>query len=309
MQSSRGEIRRHRRPFWLPAVNYYVMILALAAVVFMLILLALGEAGDKAYFGLFSAGIGAGLVLLLGVVVREIIIRNAQEKYLTARRHIDRNIRWSSRAGQAYTIGEGKLTLERNAAILREIAKKSSAAKVLGKFPQGHKEVFELCEKYIAAVDEELPRVGVGSPRIAALRKGCKAAGEYHHYHLLQFTELEAKSLAQEASGHVNIFDRLNTAQRALNVVDLALTQYPHEQSLKDSHRVLSELIVSIEASGLVEQAEKSFAEGSYRQAIILYEDALDKLLRSEFRSGEHAEAAHKIEQEIERLTALLRNA
>lgn len=279
-----------------------MMIAAFTAAFFILIFWVLRDGRDDADISLFSAGIGAGIVLLMGIVVREIILRDAQQKYHVARRLIDRNIRTSQQPVNGIGFGEGKLTLERNAAILREIGKKSSAAKVLGKFAEGHREVFELCENYMAAVETELPNVGPGSPRLAALRKGSKVAGEYHHFHLLQFTEIEAKTLAQKANAHANIFDRLNTAQQALSVVDFALQHYPHESGLRDSHKILSELVISIKVSGFVEQAEEATRSGEHMRAVGLYNDALEELRGTGFASSELQSATAKIEEAIERL-------
>ena len=133
-----------------------------------------------------------------------------------------------------------KLTLEKNSAILREIARKSEAAKVLGRLAESHREVFELCEEYRSATARELPTIGVGSPRLAALRRGNEIAGEYHHYHLLQWAEIQSRILTRDAQKHVKLNDKLGCAQEALGVIDFALGYYPDDLDLRSSEAAAS---------------------------------------------------------------------
>lgn len=219
------------------------------------------------------AGVGAALVLGSAVVIREVILRSARERFLRSQRQIDNSVKGIAR--KIHERDPAKLTLERNAAILHEISRKSEAAKVLGRFAEGHREVFDLCTEYIAAVERELPHVGVGSPRIAALRRGTEVAGSYHHYHMLQWAEIESRSLTQEARSHDRISSKLESAQAAVGVLEFALQSYPHEPALLDSRKVLLELVSSVKIADLIERAERAAFKGNEKRALSLYQDAL----------------------------------
>jgi hypothetical protein len=271
MQRYRGEFSRQRRPFWLPASNYYILTAAVALAFFFLVWGVLNDGQDETPW--IPAGIGAAVVLGSAVILREIILRQARNRFLVSQRKIDQSVQ-----GIAKRISEReptKLTLERNATILREISRKSEAAKVLGRFAEGHREVFELCDEYLAAVTRELPTVGAGSPRIAALRRGTDVAGRYHYYHMLQWAEIESRTFTQEASKQKKISDKLESAQSALGVVEHALHSYPHEATLLDSQKVLLQLVSSMKISDMMERADRLAFKGNHKRALSLYQDAL----------------------------------
>ena len=299
MQRYRREISRHRRPFWLPASNYYILAASFAIAFFFLVWGILNDGREETPW--IPAGVGAAIVLGSAVVLREIILREARNRFLATQRQIDRNIKVIARQipGREPT----KLTLERNATILSEISLKSEAAKVLGRFAEGHREVFELCDEYMAAVQRELPNVGAGSPRIAALRRGTEVAGRYHYYHLLQWAEIESRALTQDARRQDKITGKLGSAQAALDVVDFALRSYPHETTLLDSQKVLLELVSSMKISDLVEKADRATFKGNHKRALSLYQDALF-ILQHDTPDPE-SEAVMHLQDEIARMQRL----
>ena len=301
MQRYRGERFRHRRPFWLPASNFYILAVSVAIAVFFLVwgILNEGKADEKPWI---PAGLLAAMALAGAVIVREIVLRGARHRFLASQRQMDRSIRGITR--RIHDDLPPKLTLERNASILHEISRKSDAAKVLGKFAEGHREVFELCEEYFAAVTRELPTVGPGSPRIAALRRGRNVAVAYHHYHMLQWAEIETRELTREASKHDKIASKLDSAQAALDVVDFALRSYPEESALIDSRNVLIELLSKIQVTDLVERAGRAALKGNPKRALSLYRDALFILQTQE--PDLTSEAAIHVKEEIAKLTGSL---
>src|SRR5688572_26048007 len=129
-----------RRPFWLPASNYYFLTVAVAAAFFFIVWGMLNELAVEMPWAV--AGVSASILMAGAVVLRETVLRRGQNRYLREQRNLGR---------RAHSIGSSfsdtrhpeKLTLEKNAAILGEIKKKSDAAKVLNKFSAGHREVFE----------------------------------------------------------------------------------------------------------------------------------------------------------------------
>lgn len=251
-----------------------------------------------------GAGIGASVVLASAVFLREVILRKARTKYLSAQKQLDYNLDGVKTAYHGVK-NPHKLTLEKNAAIINEIKRKSAAAKVLSKLPDGHYEVFEICNEYLALNKNELTTVNVGSPRIAALRKGREIVKEIHRFHLLEWAEIEARALTQEATATAALEDRLEASQKALTVVHKALQFYPNEVQLKSSEDALNEFIATIKVSHWVEQAERSAFKGHYKRAINYYRDALFYLNRDGKQSEGRSLVADKISAEIEKIHSL----
>ena len=297
-----GETVKHRRPFWLPASSYYILAIAVTIGFFFLFWGILQDGFEETPW--IIAGIGASIVLGGAVILREVILRSARNRFLAHQRQLDQSLRGIP-VKVADEQNSSKLTLERNRAILHEIRRKSDAAKVLGKFSDGHREVFELCDEYLFLSAKEIPNVGAGSPRIAALRRGAEIAGEFHRFHLLRWAEIEARFLTQEAKSLSKMTEKLNTTLKALSVVDFALEYYPHERSLRDSHDALQDFVTSIKVSSAVAKAERAFFKGNHKRAVSLYQDALFDLSRNELRGEDRQLVAEKINSEIDEINRL----
>jgi hypothetical protein len=296
MQRYRGEIPRHRRPFWLPASNYYILAASVAIAFFFLVWGILNEGQDETPW--VPAGIGGAMILSAAVILREIFLRGRRNRFLISERRIDQSVRGIAQRAQARD--PEKLTLERNASILREISRKSEAAKVLARFAEGHRDVFELCEEYLGVVRKELPKVSAGSPRLVALLRGTEVAGRYHYYHMLQWAEIESRTLTKDAGKRDRISDKLDSAQSALGVVEFALKSYPEEPALLDSQKVLLELVASIKVKDLMAKAERSAFKGNHQKALSLYQDALFFLQRENAQI--EGELIDHINEEISRI-------
>lgn len=304
-QNRRGAPAIVRRPFWLPASNYYVLTAAAAIAFFFLAWGILHDAGEETPW--ITAGVGASIILAGAVILRVALLRRARDRYKPlepALIHNYPNIPREFRDGRS----RNKLTLEQNAAILGQIKQKSNAANVLGKFSAGHREVFELCSEYIERTESELATVKADSPRFSALLKGRRSASDLHRFHMLQWAELEARALTGEANSQTNTEVRIKAAKDALCVVDFALVTYPGEQSLLESREVLLEMSVSIRVSSLVEEAERSAFKGDLRGAVSLYRDALFYLGRDNVETAGRDQAAILINAEIERIRLLESN-
>jgi tetratricopeptide (TPR) repeat protein len=293
------------RPFWLPASNYYALVL-LVTIGFFFLLWAVFRESEEEETALIMSVIGAGSMLAIAVVIREILLRKARRRYLLAARHLDHQIKnIPSYAKLNEADKTKKLTLEKNAKIIQEIQKKSKAARVLGNVSTGHLEVFEICHDYLAATNKQMETIGVGSPRLAGIRRGREIVGELHRFHLMCWAEAESRVLTQKARNYVTISDKLNTAQEALAVLESALQFYPDEARLTESEAALKEFIVSIKVSHWIENAERAAFRGNYKRAINLYRDALFFLAREDVKSEEREAIAGKINLEIETLRGL----
>lgn len=289
-----------RRPFWLPASNYYVLAVAISTAFFFLVWGILENGGEEMPW--ISAGISASILLCGAVILREIVLRRARKRYAG---QIGTGKRISINPPVVDPRNRHKLSLERNAAILREIRQKSDAAKVLSKLSAGHREVFELCRGYLDRNETELRTVGPGSPRLGALLKGRSDVGHYHRYHLLKWAEIESRTLAEEARNRIDPDEKVASAQNALGVIDSALGSYPAEPSLIESREHLVELVVSIKVSHWVESAEKAVFNGNYAEAKSLYRDALFYLGRDNIQTRGRQKAAEHINIELERIRVL----
>ena len=294
---------KYRPPFWLPASSFYILTFAIAIAFFFLVWGILHEdSTDMAYV---PAGIGASFVLVGAVVLREVILRKACNRYLLTQRKLDYNLS-NVAFHQPPNRNPNKLTLEKNAAIIGEIKKKSEAAQILGKLSDGHWEVFEMCNEYLSVNESEIETVGVGSPRLAALRRGRTVISELHRFHLLAWAEIESRALTQEAKNRVTMSEKLKTAQKALTVLDSALHFYPDNIKLLESEVALKEFAASIKISHRIEQAERAAFKGNYRRAVSHYRDALFFLARENMQNDEKEIIAERINAEISKLREIM---
>ncbi|MGB2912601.1 MAG: hypothetical protein WBB81_03505 [Pyrinomonadaceae bacterium] len=285
-----------RRPFWMPAMSFYVLAMAVAAAFFFLVWGILHDNAVETPW--VTSGVSASIVLAGAVILREVILRRARNRFFRHQRAIEN-------AKSHYVSerrGESKLTIERNAAMIKQIRQKSDASKVFSTLSAGHRAVFELCAEYLALVDRDLKSINAGSKRLEPLLKGRTKAVEYHRFHMLSWAEIETRTLTNDALTRLDVDEKFKAAQDALNVINAALTVYPSEQALLDSRELLAEMAVSIKVSHWVEEAERAALKGDYAGAKSLYRDALFYLGRDNVHNAERERAAMRINQEIERI-------
>lgn len=290
---------KYRRPFWLPASSYYILASAVAIAFFFFLWGILHEGGEDMPW--ITAGIGASILIIGAVILREIVLRNARNKFLSAQKRLDHNL--NKVIPQVIANNDShKLSLQQNAGIIKEIQKKSEAAKVLGKLSEGHLEVFEMCSEYLTVNETQLETVGLGSPRLAALQRGREIVQKLRHYHLLAWAELESRSFSQEAKTRVIISEKVEMSQKALSVLEFALQFYPNERQLIESNEALKEFAGSIKISDLIEKAELAAFKDNYKLAINHYKEVLFFLARDNVKSEEKEGIAQKINSEIEKI-------
>lgn len=301
----REAVEPFRRPFWLNAASYYALAAAATVLFFFLVWTIFQEENEELPWLL--ALIGAALVFGGAVVVREVLLRNSRNRYMKVERSLDGNVKKFPSAAPRRALDEaGKLTLEKNAAIVKDIQKKSDHVRALNKINgSGHLEMFEICHDYLALTEKQMETVRAGSPRIAGIRRGREIVGELHRYHLLNWAEIESKTLTQKAQNYVTISEKLNTAQEALTVLDSARQFYPNESQLVESEAALRDFIASIKISHWIEQAERAAFKGNYKRAVSLYRDALFFLAREDVKTEDSRRIAEKINREIESLRGL----
>ena len=293
----------NRRPFWLPASNFYALAAAVSTAFFFLVLGVLHDGGDDAPW--LTAALSSCMLFCGAVILREVIMRRALSRFLSQEQAMKGNVDGGSFSQQTDPRNPNKLTLEKNAVILNDIRLKSDAANVLSKFSVGHREVFELCEEYLERNENELKSINPNSPRLAPLLKSRSAVADYHHYHLLKWAEIESHTLTIDARNRANIVEKVEAAQHALYIIESALESYPSDPTLLQSRELLQDLVVSIRVSDWVEKAERAEFEHDYAGAKSHYRDALFYLSRDDIHSEGREEAASRINVEIDRLRLL----
>jgi hypothetical protein len=226
---------RDRKPFWLPAPNYYLLAAGVALAVFFLIWGILNDEGNAEPW--IFAAIGSGVIFTSFAFLREVVLRKARNRHIRLQRKFDRQLNdVYARIGNPRSTQ--KLTMEQNAEVLREIVSKSNAAKTLGRLSGGHQEVFDLCSDYLDRIDRELQFIGIGSPRLVPLKKSRDQVQELHRFHLLQWAEIETREMTREAKSKVDLTGRVESAQHAIDVIDTALGYYENERTLIESRAV-----------------------------------------------------------------------
>ena len=245
------------------------------------------------------AGIGASLILISAVFLREIVLRKARNRYLLVQKRLDYTLD-NATLHTKNNKSEKKLTLETNAKIIKQIQTKSDAAMVFMKLSDGHQEVFEICTEYLKINKGELETVGSGSPRLVGLLRGRDIIKELHKFHLLTWAEVESRQLTQDAKNRATMAEKTETAQKALNVLQIALQHYPNERQLIESEEAVKEFITSISVAHFIEQGERSVFKGNYKRAVSHYKDALFFLARESEQSKETELLAEQINLEIQ---------
>ncbi|MEQ1763613.1 MAG: hypothetical protein ABL984_10755 [Pyrinomonadaceae bacterium] len=283
-----------RRPFWLPASTYYFLTIAVAIAIFFLVWAILADAKEENPW--ISAGLIASTSMIAAIVVREIVLRHRRNSIFLAQKRLDRSV--LSAPIPVRMDEPNKFTLERNAILLGEIVRKSEAAKVLGHFSESHREVFELCEQYIAVATKELPNIGVGSPRLAAIQRGRAKVESLHQQHLLRWAEIEIRN--NIASGDEEpVSKRLGGAKKALRVATTALENYPDNSDLIASRVAIEDHILSMRIAEAVDRAERAELRGDLDKALERFTEA-KRLMQKNPQSIEHEESLQRITTKIE---------
>ena len=296
---------KHNRPFWFPALSYYLAVTA-ATIVFVFVIGAVLSGDDEENSWLLAISVTV-ILILCGILVREVILKSLQKRYLLNQKKLDDNLK-SLRVKHKTDFKETKLSIEKNAEIIDKIKQMSEAARVLSNLPDGHFEVFQACNEYLSLNNNELKTVGVGSPRIAALIKGRKTIQKLHKLHLLTWAEAQSRALTSQANRTPDSADKIDKAEKARNVLESALQFYADEKELLDSKKAIDNFIVSIKISQHIEQARQATKELEYDDAIRLYQEALALVPVDESIDDEKLPISKSISQEIEKICQIKTN-
>jgi hypothetical protein len=244
------------------------------------------------------AGLAASVVMLMAASARIVVMRRraryVQEQGLRDGRDPIR--RPSGKVMQSTSL---------HSAALRALQKQSAEADAREVPPQRHREIFDLCTEYLTGVEQALLSPGLPAEGRLSLRAGQARARTLQKHHLLTWARGSARALTHEAQQRARLYEKVESANRALEYIDSALKVYPDEEELKVSAQAVREFITSSRVAHWVELAERAAFKGYYRRAIDRYQDALFYLTRD--GSDQDREAgAERITKEIDLLRARL---
>ena len=283
------------------SIGYLTVAIILALVLFFALWWLLVSGGDDAPW--LPAGLAASVVLLVALSAREVVMRRAWTRYLLENGIQQRSKRSSSSRGRNQKKG---FSASFHSAALRAIQKQSEAADTSTR-PELHFDAAQLCHDYLLSTEEGLRNGSYSTEKVIAVRAGQERVRSLRRHHLLTWARNQSQALTREAQNRVRTSDKIETANKAIDCIDQALTAYPTERELKESRTAIEEFIVSVKVAHWVELAERSAFKGHYRRAIDRYRDALYYLNHEAVKPEVRTAGAAKIEREIESLTAKLR--
>lgn len=296
---------RHTRARMPSSAGYLAAAIVIAVGLFILLWWMLVRSGDEAPW--LPAGLAASVVLLVALSAREVVMRRAWNRYLLDnginQKHTSTHSRPSSRSQKK------GFSASLHSAALRTIQKQSTAADVPGSTPEAHLEVAHLCHDYLSSTDEAMRSGRLGSEKGIAIRAGQERVRALHKHHLLTWARGQSRALLHEAQQRARTFDKIETANKALECIDSTLRVYPNEPELNESRIVVDEFVASVKVAHWVELAERSAFKGHYRRAIDRYRDALFYLNQDAVKEDVRAAGTEKIERQIAELQSKLRPA
>ena len=277
-----------------------VVALLVAVGLFFALWWMLVSGGDEAPW--LPAGLAASVVLLVALSAREVVMRRKWTRYL-----LENGIQQSKRSSSHDGLRSPKLSSSGHSAALRMIQKSSAAADAAGSSPEAHLDVAQLCQEYLTSTDETLRSGSLGSEKNIALRAGQQRVRNLHRQHLLIWARDNSRVLAHEAQQKARMFDKIETANRALDCLDSALRVYPGERELNESKVAIREFIASVKVAHWVELAQRAAFKKQYSRAIERYQDALYFLGQEGVKDDVRIAGTAQIETEIEKLQANLK--
>jgi tetratricopeptide (TPR) repeat protein len=292
--------RRFSRSKMPSSAGYMLAALITAVALFFMLWWMLVSGGDEAPW--LPAGLAASVVLLVAVSAREVVMRRAWTRYL-----LEHGIQQRSSRHRSSSSKKGYPSALHSAA-LREIQKQSAAADATSSQPEAHLEVAQLCQEYLAGTDEALHSGNQGHEKRIALKAGQERVRSLHKHHLLTWARGQARSLTREAQQRARTYDKIETANKALECIDSALRVYPDESELYDSKAAIGEFVVSVKVAHWVELAERAAFKRQYRRAIDRYRDALFYLNNQIVKDEVRAAGKERIELEIAKLKTKIRS-
>lgn len=290
----RAEREDLERRFRFPSASTYIAVVASAALaLFFLLWFILDISGDEASW--IPAGLASSILFLVAVAAREVVLRRALTRHILEKERRDYRVTDFHRKRK-------NVSLEYYASKLRAIAKRAQVADSKAENAEAHLEVYQSCRDYLYKVESALRSARQGSQTLFTLRAGQERALSLQKHHLLKWASVASREWTNEAQKRVHPKEKLEAAQKALDVIDSALKIYPKEPQLSASAIAIKDHIGSLRVAQWIERAERDTFKGHNRRAIERYKDALFYLSREEISEELSTQIAEHISIEIERL-------
>ena len=272
----------------------YMTVAAASAAALFFILWWMLQAEDAPWV---PAGLAASVVLLVAASGRLFIVRRSRAAAVHSFPSSDRR----RHRPQSHS-GSVMRSTSLHAAALRALQKQSAETDEKDT-PEAHRELYEMCTEYLAGAERALQSPGLQPDGRIALRAGRDKVRDLQKHHLLTWARGSARSLTHEAQKRVRLYEKIETANRALDCIDSALKVFPDEPELQTSAKAVSEFITSSRVAHWIELAERAAFKGYHQRAIDCYKDALFYLMRDRADAASEA-AAERITREIDLLRA-----
>ncbi len=246
------------------------------------------------------AGLVASVVMLVAASARLAVVRRSRTRSVRDQRSGE----WRGHTTRRPP-GNSIPSTSRHSAALRALQMQSADADARDLPPQAHRDLYDLCTDYLHGAEQALQSPSLSAEGRLALRTGQERVRTLQRHHLLTWARGSARSLTHEAQQRVRLYEKVETANRALECIDSALKLYPDEEELKVSALAVRDFITSSRVAHWVELAERAAFKGYYRRAIDRYRDALFYLTRDGGDQDREA-GAERITREIELLRVRL---
>ncbi|MGB7925730.1 MAG: hypothetical protein WCF57_21005 [Pyrinomonadaceae bacterium] len=276
---------------------------ATAAALFFVLWWMLHNSGDEAPW--VPAGLAASVVMLVAAAAREVVMRRAWTRYILEQGNHEHPVKGARPRSTINSGGSGGSASDSRSAALRALSKKCADADAAGALPEVHLDAYHACKEFLAGAEEAI-RSANSHERRVALRAGREHARALQKHHLLTWARASSRSLTYEAQRRVSVADKIETAMRALDVIDAARKVYPDEPELNESEMAVREFVASVKVGRWVELAERAAFKQQYGRAIERYRDALFYLARETMKEEVRSETAERIGREIENLRVRL---
>jgi tetratricopeptide (TPR) repeat protein len=248
------------------------------------------------------AGLAASVVMLVAASAREVIMRRAWTRHVLE----ENSTQGFNPSRRAAPVNAQRQASFSQTEALRGLEQKSKEADAEGSLPESHLKVFQLCGEFLEIADTSLASPAVSSERRITVRARQERVRALQKHHMLLWARDSARLLTHQAHQQARLYEKIESANRALDCIDTALKSYPDNEELRRSGTAVREFMTSSRVAHWVELAQRASFKGRYRRAIDCYRDALFYLTRA---GAEHQVAADQITREIEMLRARMKTA
>jgi hypothetical protein len=263
-----------------------------AALALFFVLWWMLQAQDNAWL---PAGLAASVVVLVAAFAREVVTRRLSARYLLE----DRAARDFEPGPRSRPTNVRRPPSRSQSEALRVLEQKSAAANTESSLPEAHLNVYHLCGEFLETADKALASPSISPERRLTVRARQERVRSLQKHHMLSWARNSATSLTHQAQQRARLHEKIETANRALDCIDTALTAYPDNEELQRSATAVRDFMTTSRVAHWVELAQRAAFKGRYRRAIDCYSDALFFLTRA---GVERQLEAAQITREIELL-------